>query len=333
MSIDVIQFSRRPASLGWYSIEGIFQTVRRHLPPGISVVHLEVPYFSHGMARRAAICHFVRRNRGRINHITGDITFAALALPRPGLIVTIHDTGWVGYRGALRQALVNLLWIKLPARHAPHVTVVSEFTRRAVLAVARCHPDRVRVVPNCVDPVFDRCDREFRADTPEVLFVGTAANKNLSRLCAALESINCSLHIIGELTAEQLGSLRRHRIAYRNSVNLGRTSLAQAYASADLVAFPSLFEGFGMPIIEAQAVGRPVVASRLTVLAEVAGQGALFVNPLDIASIRAGLREVIKNATLRNELIAAGFENVRRFSPEVVAAAYSEVYREASDDQ
>jgi len=328
----VVQFSRwRPPS-GWHSIEGIFQTVRAHLPRDVSVTHVEVPYPSRRVARRIAICHFVRRHSGLINHITGDITFAALALRSAGLVITIHDTGWTDYRRPVRQAVFELFWTRMPARHALHVTVVSEFTKRAVLGIAQCSPDRIRVVPNCVDPCFGRSDRDFNTDLPEILFVGTSANKNLGRLCAAMQGFRCRLHVVGSLSREQMIALRRCGIAYRSSVDLGRAALAEAYTACDVLAFPSLYEGFGMPVIEAQAVGRPVVASNVCSLPDVAGQGALMVDPLDVASIRNGLHRVLASEDLRRELIAAGFANVRRFSPQVIAGAYAEVYREAASD-
>jgi glycosyltransferase involved in cell wall biosynthesis len=103
--------------------------------------------------------------------------------------------------------------------------------------------------------------------------------------------------------------------------------MVDAYERADLVIFVSLAEGFGMPIIEAQAVGRPVIVSNLSPMKEVAGEGALAVDPFDIEAIRSAIRTVIEDGQLRHRMIAAGLENVKRFNAEVVAGQYAQLYR------
>jgi glycosyltransferase involved in cell wall biosynthesis len=98
------------------------------------------------------------------------------------------------------------------------------------------------------------------------------------------------------------------------------------YQDADIVSFPSTYEGFGMPILEAQAVGRVVVTSRVLSMPEVAGEGACFVDPFDPSSIRRGLEQVIGDGDYRQKLIQKGFKNVERFDAERIANQYREVY-------
>ena len=94
-----------------------------------------------------------------------------------------------------------------------------------------------------------------------------------------------------------------------------------------MISFCSLLEGFGLPILEAQATGRPVITSNLSSMPEVAGNGALLVDPYDVNAIRKGILRIIQDGALRENLIVKGLENVKRFSPQKVADAYVELYR------
>jgi glycosyltransferase involved in cell wall biosynthesis len=96
----------------------------------------------------------------------------------------------------------------------------------------------------------------------------------------------------------------------------------------DLLVFASTFEGFGLPIVEAQATGRPVVTSNIMSMPEVAGDAACLVDPFNVSSIREGVLKVINDSDYRNALVKAGFENVKRFQPEQIARQYAELYHE-----
>jgi glycosyltransferase involved in cell wall biosynthesis len=95
-----------------------------------------------------------------------------------------------------------------------------------------------------------------------------------------------------------------------------------------LLLFPSLQEGFGLPIVEAQATGRPVVTSDRQPMSDVSGGAAVLVDPEDVASVRTGVLQVLENPGLAEELVRRGLDNVQRFSPGAVAAQYAEIYRE-----
>jgi len=159
-----------------------------------------------------------------------------------------------------------------------------------------------------------------------VLQVGTTENKNIERLAAALCGMPCRLHVVGALSARQLRALRDNRIDYVPSVGLSREQMAALYREADIVALVSTYEGFGLPIVEAQATGRVVVTSNAFSMPEVAGGAACLVDPLSVESIREGLIKVATDEAYRTRLIDAGFENVHRFRCNSIAEAYASLY-------
>ena len=187
------------------------------------------------------------------------------------------------------------LWFNLPLRRLGAITVVSNETKRDLLKwVPSLDPERIHVIPVSVSALFTRVDKEFNSEKLErVLQVGTKENKNLLRLCEALEGLKCHLVIVGVLTNRQKTALAKHQIAYTNLIGLSDEELVREYQkTSDILAFASTLEGFGMPVVEAQIVGRPVVTSNRASMPEVAGDGAVLVDPYSVASIRDGFQKI-----------------------------------------
>jgi glycosyltransferase involved in cell wall biosynthesis len=162
--------------------------------------------------------------------------------------------------------------------------------------------------------------------------VGTAQNKNLPRLIDAVAGLACTLVIIGPIPDQVLCQLREAGIDYENHVDLSGPELVRQYEESDLVAFTSVYEGFGLPIIEAQAVGRPVLTSNRPPMFEVAGEGACLVDPTDSKSIRAGIERIVCDAAFRHRLIENGFENIKRYQPQQIARHYLALYEKVLAD-
>ena len=325
--ITVTHFQRRPAP-GQVSIERVFAELRATLPSYIRCTVRLSPYSNRGVVPRMANLLDAAQSRGVINHIVGDVHYLALATPRSRTLLTIHDCVSLERLRGLKQTFFRWIWYLLPLRHAALVSVVSESTKRELLRHVRCDPTKIRVIHNCVGSDFSPSFRPFNKANPVVLQVGTGSNKNLERVATALRGIHCTFKIIGPLSAQQQRSLRDRNSAFVNLPQLSNSELVQAYREADLVVFASTYEGFGLPILEANATGRPVITSQLLSMPEVAGAAACFVDPFEIGSIRAGLLRVIGNANYRRYLVAAGFENVKRFAAASIAARYADAYEE-----
>ena len=162
---------------------------------------------------------------------------------------------------------------------------------------------------------------------PKSLQVSYGDYKNLVRLTEALKDIPCHLTIVGQLSEEQQKYLQQAGVEYTNKYNLSQEEIIDVYKACDIVSFVSLFEGFGMPIIEANTIERVVLTSNLSSMPEVAGDAALFVDPYNVADIRRGLQELINNEELRTRLIDNGRRNRERFNPDVIAEQYYQIYR------
>ena len=133
--------------------------------------------------------------------------------------------------------------------------------------------------------------------------------------------------IIGKLTNQQKKIILNCDIEITNKTDLTDAEIITEYINADIISFCSEYEGFGMPIIEANATGRVVVTSNLPPMTEVGGQAAFYVNPFDVDDIKQTIIKVIDDEESRNEHIALGLENTKRFSLCNIVAQYKKIYK------
>ena len=326
----VILLYRKPWHSRNFSIEISFDQMLASFPAerGWVVEKVVCPFYSKGILSRLRALRAVGRLQADVYHITGDVHFLALALPRRRTVLTVHDCGFLYDRPRLRGWLLRSFWLDWPVRRCRAITAVSEATRQDILRNSSCEPSKVRVIPTVIAEHFQRAAPRPLSERPCVLHVGLAPNKNFLRHVEALAGVPCRLRVVGKLEPMHHEWLRRHQVEYTHGFNLSAAEMQEAYGEADLLLFASTFEGFGMPVLEAQTVGRPVVTSNASSLPEVAGDGACLVDPFDVASIRAGVVQVIEDAAYRAALVQRGFENVKRFRPRTVASQYADLYAE-----
>jgi glycosyltransferase involved in cell wall biosynthesis len=324
----VTHFQRRPIPPQNFSMERVFSAVRGALPPWVDCRLVVSRYQSRGLlARLYNIFEAMRKQQG-INHVTGDISYLTVLLRKQNTLLTIHDCGSMHRLSGWRRAFFRLCWLWLPVRRAAVVSVISEQTKQELMRFTGCPAHKIRVIPDPVAPEFRPSPRPFRQQMPHILQVGTGANKNVSRVAEALRDLTCELHIVGHLHEEDRRQLERCSVRYRESRDLTDEQMVAAYWDSDLVVFASTYEGFGLPIIEANAAGRVVITSDLGPMADVAGGAAALADPYDPASIRAAIRRVIEDAAYREDLIEKGFHNAARFAAGQIAAQYAALYSE-----
>jgi glycosyltransferase involved in cell wall biosynthesis len=325
--LRVVHFHRRPMP-GNVSIERLFADIRNAMPGQAECFPHVCPCFSKGVFPRIRNLFDAAKHQAQINHITGDVHYLALALHKQRTLLTVLDCASLERLSGWRRTVLLWLWYVLPVRHAGLVSVISESTRRELLRHVKCDPSKIRVVPCCVGNDFVPVPKSFDESDPVILQMGTAANKNLERVIESLAGLPCRLNIIGTLTANQRVRLEQHKIRYMNIPRATDAEVVRAYEECDMVIFASTYEGFGLPIVEANAVGRPIVTSNLLSMPEVAGKAACLVDPFDVEAIRHGILKVWHEADYRDKLVAAGFENVKRFTAKVVAESYVSLYQE-----
>ena len=269
-----------------------------------------------------------------IYHVTGDVNYLALKLPPDKTVLTIHDLSILHYRNGLRRWVLKKLLFDLPARRSKYLTVISQATRDELLKQTGCEAEKIRVIENALDERMKAADKPpFNSACPNILQVGALPYKNVPNLIRAIEGLECTLTLVGEPDEETLRLLREKSISYRNEKSLEGDAMREEYRKADIVTFCSVFEGFGLPIIEAQAMRTPLVTSNIEPMKSVAGDGALLVDPRNPAEIRQAIESIILDYRVREDLVERGLENVKRFDPATIAGSYTKLYEEIMQSQ
>ena len=315
----------------FFSIERIFQQLSPILSQSLSVESTAMKYSKITIGGMLANIRTAKACSADVYHITGDVHYVVLGLPPARTLLTIHDCVFLYSATGIKRRVLKWLLLDMPVRRSRLVTTISEATRKDILQFTGCPPEKVVVIPDPVSDTIRYSPANFRNDEPVILFMGTTDNKNLLRVAQALDGISCRLEIVGRLNADQEQALATHSIRYNQHTGLSDEQVAAAYANADLVLFPSTFEGFGLPIVEAQQSGRPVITSDLSPMKEVAGGAACLVDPYNIDSIREAVLSVIRQPDYRQQLVERGLTNVRRFSAPAIAAQYLGCYKKIAN--
>jgi glycosyltransferase involved in cell wall biosynthesis len=308
---------------------------------------------------------FLRKLEADLFHIP--LNAVPLLMPKPYL-VTIHDmstllfASQLGYHNRLRH-----FYLRRGLLRADRVMAVSQSTCRDVETVLGIPASRIRVVYNAPDPTFhapsagakartqgeelgyapeiQRVLDRYRIHYPFLLYVGrTNPQKNIPRLVEAFAVLrgeiqehpnyrDLRLLIIGDEISRY--PALRHAVIQSRVEDTVRflgfvpiDTLRAFYQAASAFVFPSLYEGFGLPPLEAMACGTPVVCSNVSSLPEVVGDAAEIVNPENVFDIARGMREVLLDLPRRSQLVERGFEQARRFSWERTAQQVLDAYEE-----
>lgn len=264
-------------------------------------------------------------------------------------LLTVHDLSFVRVPETARPSLRRYLDAVVPrsTARATHILADSRATKADLIDLYNIAPDKITVLYSGVDsrfsPVTDdaaliRVRNKYNLGSrPYIFSVGTVQpRKNYGRLIEAVASLRMQNHDIDLVIAGGRGWLEDpiygtlKRLTMQDHVHftgfVDDADLPTLYSGAICVGFPSLYEGFGFPVLEAMACGTPVVTSNVSSLPEVAGDAALMVDPHDTDALTTALQQLIGDSALRNQLVTRGFAQAKRFTWENSARQLKQVY-------
>lgn len=270
-------------------------------------------------------------------------------LPGTRTLLTVHDLSFVRVPETASPSLKAYLDVVVPrsVKAADHVLADSQATKDDLIALYGVAPSKITVLLSGVDARFGHVeDQQARAtvrqqyripDRPYIFSVGTVQpRKNYTRLIQALARLRAAGHDIDLVIAGGRGWLEDPIYAAIQEQKLsehvhfigfaGDADLPALYSDAACVALPSLYEGFGLPVLEAMACGTPVVTSNLSSLPEVAGDATLLIDPLDLDALVHALERLLTDSALRERMITAGTQRTAQFTWERSAAQLRDIY-------
>lgn len=311
----------------FYSIENVFGAISKVLMSSVRLGSFVLDNRGFNFANLLSLRKLVAsQTKDTIYHMTGDVHYTVFALPRKRTLLTIHDCVFVNSSKGIKRWLIKKLYLDWPVKFAPMVVTISEKTKDEVVALTGCKPEKIRVINNPVSPYLYYSRKKFNARKPRLLFIGTLPNKNLNRTIEALKDLPCVLNIIGTPGEHYQKKLNDFNIEHVIERNLSDQQMALRYEQADIILFPSLYEGFGLPIIEGFKAGRAVLTSDISPLKEVSGGAAWLVDPFSALSIRSAIHNIVTDEETRNRKIQEGFKIVEQYSPARIASEYLQAY-------
>lgn len=328
MTFMKILYIYRNNSLG-FSIGNVFRPIEEEMMKYADVDNIYMPCSTASPLSilRNCWCAFKKALKGHYDviHITGDVHYLTYALWMfRNVVMTVHDIGQVvSAKGTNKYKLLYFLYVK-SLGFARQITFISKKTRDEVLGLYAIPDTKCSVIMNPVSPSFTYYPQKINREKPVILHLGNRESKNLKNSAFALAAFNCELRVIGKLSDYQKSYLDESGVNYTNAFNLSNEEVFEEYKKCDIVNLPSFYEGFGMPIIEGQTVGRAVVTSNLSPMVDISNGTCIIVDPSDLESMRQGYQNAIDNYEY---YVKRGLENSKRFRIENIVGQYMEVYK------
>ncbi|MBR1638756.1 MAG: glycosyltransferase [Treponema sp.] len=316
----------RKKQVGENSIEEIAYRLSKDL--NIPVVC--VPYYSTSIINLMKNIIFARQLAAPVFHILTPSEAYLLPFLKGKKCITYHDLGTVFNARNKIYKLMRIFLHILPSKYfADRITFVSEQTKQEWLKTTKSKKkDILSVIYNAYDERLIPQESSIKNEAFTILQIGTAKRKNLISTIRACDGLNVKLNIIGKLNEEQKNELTNLKINYKNSFDISYEEVIENYRNCDIVCFPTFYEGFGVPLIEANAMHKPIIAGDIPVLHEIGENAAFFVNPNSVEEIRTAIKRLMMDEGLRTQLVESGIENAKKYEHRHIACLYKKLYEE-----
>ncbi len=307
---------------GNYSIENVFDAVIKAMGSNLqtSSFHTRKPIDILAVLR-------VRKLKADVHHITGAVNYLAFGLPAKRTVITVHDIGhYTETLKGWRKFIYKFLFWVFPLRKVKAITTISAFTKEQLIKHFGISANKITVIANPVNPNFRFIPCKINV-VPVILQIGAGLNKNIESLIEAVNGLKVKLLLIRQPDPVLIGRLKSAHVPFEFRYNLSEDELIQAYADSDIVYFASTYEGFGLPILEGMAIGRPVITSNISPMKDIGLESVLQVDPKDTKGISHAIQLLISNKGLYNEYQQRGLKQIELFTSERIAQQYHDLYK------
>lgn len=291
------------------------------------------------------ICSQIKKDKVELFHgLSGEIP---IGLNKTGVktVVTIHDLIFMRYPDlySFFDRKIHYFKFKYAAKKADLIIAISEQTKKDIVTYLDINPNKIKVIYQGCAPIFkedipiefiENTRKKYKLPANFILNVGTIEiRKNVLSVIKAIKVIDTQLVIIGkkttyfkEINSYILENNLQNKIIFLENVEL--KELASIYRMASVFIYPSIFEGFGIPIIEALYSKTPVISSKGGCFKEAGGENSIYIDALNIEDLRIELNELLVNSEKRDEMKQKGFEFVQKFNDENIARNWIETYNQ-----
>lgn len=320
--LTVTHFYREPEKNG-RSINGMLKTIKNDLEDRIP---FREAYCLPGTSGIKNIRNAAAQTSA-INHIADEAGFITLGLNGRKNIITIHDGGSFGrITNDIHKNFFQSFWWRLLLRNTSIITTISDTTKQNFSSIFSYPLQKITVIPPPIKPVFKYMYKDELANKPVILILGTAKHKNLHNLIDAVKDLNVHIDIVGEPAKEDIAKLNTYNLSHTTHQHLSDEQVFDRYMQCDMVFAAAHTEGFCLPLVEAQAVGRPVIASNFAGVNEIAGNAALLVDPSRPDHIRDAITTLIADRQRYGALVTQGLRNAARFHHKLISEQYFRLY-------
>ena len=321
-------FLRKKNSVHHHSIERFAEIISSRIKiDNVIIKIINCPISSNGIFKRIFLILWGFFKQGDVNHILGDVNFISLLMKKNKTINTFLDCRLINEFEGIKKIIYKYFWFIIPIYKSCKCTFISDFTKKEILKFIYLISDKkFEMIP--VPLVRNFPIKNISSSNNKILIIGTAEHKNINNMVKATVGLNIDIDIVGDLKEETRFFMKKNNIKYRNYVDISDEKIDFLYKTNAILMMVSKYEGFGMPIVEAQQSGLAVITSNIEPMKSVAGEGAIFVEPHNIFEIRKAIIKLLEDKDYTRKLINTGIYNSNRYKDIFVLDKYKKIYQD-----